>query len=73
MRDWKGRCHRCGKETPCHTMSYFNFDLICADGEGSCDAKERAHSQFQEARDADAEATRRGDFNFPGIGKPKDL
>jgi len=62
-------CDRCGKETISSTMSYFNTDTICPE----CDDRERAHPLFQEARDAELEACKRGDFNFIGIGLPFDL
>jgi len=51
------------------TMSYFNTDRICLD----CSALEQKHPLFEAARAADEEAIKRGDMNFPGIGKPDDL
>jgi len=50
-------------------MSKFNTETICMD----CEAKERAHPRYAEADRAESEAVRRGDYNFPGIGKPEDL
>lgn len=63
------RCQRCHKETGITTMSIFNTQMICMD----CEQKERAHPRFEEAMDAEMEALRSGNFNFPGIGKPSDL
>lgn len=62
-------CDRCGQEAAGTTMSYFNLETICLD----CDRKERAHPLFEAARQAEEEALRRGDLNFPGIGLPPDL
>jgi hypothetical protein len=62
-------CDRCGKQSISSTMSYFNTDTICPE----CDDRERAHPRFQEARDAELEACKRGDYNFHGIGLPAEL
>lgn len=62
-------CDRCGKESFASTGSYFNMQVICM----TCSDKERAHPQFEEARNIETEAVKRGDFNFPGIGLPADL
>jgi hypothetical protein len=62
-------CDRCGKETTVTTMSYFNTETVCM----VCKDKERAHPKYKAALDADHQAVLRGDFNFPGIGKPDDL
>ena len=69
MEDEPMICERCKKETISYTMSIFNTDQICPD----CEEKERAHPQYQLARNAESCAVRRGDLNFPGIGKPEDL
>jgi len=69
MRNWNGHCHRCYKETKVHTMSYFNEDLICME----CKDKERAHPDFKRAQDIEVAAVKSGNYNFPGIGKPRDL
>lgn len=50
-------------------MSRFNTDVLCRD----CEAKERAHPQYQEAEAAELAAVKQGDYNFPGISKPHDL
>jgi hypothetical protein len=67
----KGKCNRCGASfaNRAHTMSFFNTDMICMD----CVQKERKHPRYKEAHDTECEALRRGDYNFPGIGKPEDL
>jgi hypothetical protein len=63
------RCDRCFCETSHSIMSKFNTDIICL----TCKEKERAHPDYQKADAAETEAVRKGDYNFPGIGKPADL
>ena len=58
------RCGRCKKETDIVIMSRFNTDDLCLD----CEEAEKKHPGYEEARQAELEACRRGDFNFPGIG-----
>lgn len=58
-------CDRCGKEAFALTGSYFNMEMICL----ACDKEEREDPRFEEARRAEHEAVRRGDFNFRGIGR----
>lgn len=62
-------CERCYTETNVTTGSYFNRQMICLE----CDRKERAHPKYAEAKRIEGEAVKRGDYNFPGIGKPADL
>jgi hypothetical protein len=69
MSKWKGTCHRCGKKTSLHTLSRFNTQLICVE----CATKERKHASYKRAVEAETRAVRRGDYDFPGIGKPVDL
>lgn len=65
------RCAWCGAKGSdvITTMSIFCTDMICLD----CKDKEVKHPLYKQAREAEAEAVRRGDYNFPGIGKPSDL
>jgi len=62
-------CARCGAKNGPTTMSRFNTDILCMD----CLSKEKAHPKYPEAAKAELEAVQRGDYNFPGIGKPSDL
>lgn len=62
-------CARCGVRLVVSTMSFFDSSVICP----HCEAIEREHPRYQEARKAELAALRRGDFNSPGIGVPKDL
>ena len=63
------KCARCGQETISQSMSFFDTDMCCSD----CLEKEKKHPKYQEAYDAEEAAVRRGETNFPGIGKPADL
>ena len=51
------------------TGSYFNTDWICI----SCAEKERLHPDYEMAKKIENEQVRKGNYNFPGIGKPKTL
>ena len=62
-------CVRCTVKPVSTTMSRFNTDIIC----GDCETKERAHPRYQEAADAELAAVKRGNYNYPGIGKPENL
>ena len=67
---WPEKCPRCGADFSMgQIMSMFNTDSICM----NCADKERAHPKYEEAREAEVAACKRGDYNFPGIGKPSDL
>ena len=59
MRD----CDRCRKPTCSTTMSWFNTQMICPD----CDAAEHKRSDIEAAKEAERDACKRGDFNYPGI------
>jgi hypothetical protein len=65
----KMKCARCGKEVICYIMSFFNTDNICLE----CEKKEKAHPRYAEARRVELEEVKKGNYNFPGIGKPGDL
>ena len=63
------KCDRCNKDSKVFKGSYFNIEMICP----CCETKEKAHSQYQEAKDAEHEAVVGGDYNFVGIGLPENL
>lgn len=50
-------------------MSIFNTDMCCLE----CIEIERAHPDFQKARDVELDELLKGNYNFPGIGLPEDL
>lgn len=62
-------CDRCGGDASTSIMSRFNTDTICL----LCQKKEKAHPAYAEAARVELEAVKRGDYNFPGIGRPEDL
>lgn len=62
----KRHCDRCGKDLAGgRIMSMYNEDCICME----CKAAEEKRADYADARDADAEQVRRGNYNFKGIGK----
>lgn len=66
----KNACDRCGNQNPTTTiMSKFNTDILCP----SCKEKETKHPMYKQACDAEIAEVRKGNYNFPGIGKPDDL
>jgi len=62
-------CDRCGGDAQTSTMSRFNTETICI----PCERKEKAHPKYAEAARVELAAVKRGDYNFPDIGKPADL
>lgn len=62
-------CDRCGGAASTHITSMFNTQTICTD----CKTAEQAHERYAEAVEAESEAVRAGNYNFPGIGLPADL
>lgn len=65
----KENCDRCGQKLVIRIMSRFNTDTICPE----CEAKEKKHPLYERAMEAEMNAVRMGNYNFPGIGKPADL
>ena len=61
----KTTCDRCGGSLDKgRTMSMYNEDCICL----GCKEKERHRDDYEEARKADLDAVRAGNYNFKGIG-----
>ena len=69
MSLFNGRCDRCGKSVKALRMSIFNTEMCC----DACLGKEKRHPRYKEAKDAEMQAVRNGNYNFEGIGKPEDL
>lgn len=63
------KCQRCKKNANGFTRSIFNTQTICMD----CGDKERNHPMYEKAKEVEAEAVRKGDYRFLGIGLPVDL
>lgn len=62
-------CDRCKKETNTFRMSFFNEDMLCQE----CLTEESNHPMYQEAKDIERKHVLAGDYNYKGIGLPKDL
>ncbi len=61
------RCDRChGPLDSGRTMSRFNTQCLCM----ACDDEEREHPDYRKAADAELEAVKCGNRNFPGVGWP---
>ena len=63
------QCERCGRQATTLTGSWFNTQMICP----QCDLLEHEHPLIEKAKKVEREALTNGDFNFVGIGLPKDL
>jgi hypothetical protein len=64
------KCDRCNKPTNgVTTMSIFNQEVICI----PCKEAEKKETGYKEAVEADLAAIRKGDYNFPGIGRKTQL
>ena len=60
-------CDRCGGSlTGGRTMSMFSTECICI----KCSEEEHRHPDYRKAADAEQEAIRNGNHNFPGNGWP---
>lgn len=64
-----GVCDRCGQRTNTFKTSWFNTDSLCP----RCQEVEKGHPDFELARAVEHQACLAGDYNFPGIGLPKDF
>jgi hypothetical protein len=64
------KCDRCGSDkSQAYICSYFTVEMICFD----CKRDEHGCPNYQKAYDAETEAVRNRNFNFPGIGlSPED-
>lgn len=62
-------CERCRNEAWSLQMSIFNTQMCCT----TCLDKEKQHPKYPEARDAELRELEAGNYNFPGIGLPKEL
>ncbi len=63
------RCDRCIKPTDSFIQSMFNMELICC----RCLTAEQQHPQYQAAVEAERSEVLKGNYNYPGVGKPADL
>jgi len=66
----RGICDRCNLPNGNLTiMSKFNKDIICM----TCKDEEKAHPEYANASDVEVAECKKGNYNFEGIGLPKDL
>lgn len=63
------KCDRCGGDAPTWQMSRFNTQECCL----VCIAREKKHPSYQEACDVERAECEKGNYNFEGIGLPRDL
>lgn len=63
------KCQRCFKKSNLLIMSWFNVQMICS----VCRDKELKHPKIKDAKKKEMEHCKRGNYNFIGIGLPKDL
>jgi len=62
-------CERCGEKI-IHTIgSYFDESMVCM----RCTDLERAHPDFERARDTEVQEVQAGNYRYPGIGLPVGL
>lgn len=63
-------CSRCDtkKSDDVFRTSYFNTDFICSE----CQEIEEAHPDFEKAKKIESQHVLDGNYNFVGIGLPKD-
>lgn len=59
----KKNCDRCKTKLTSRTMSWLNEDVICMD----CSDKERSHDKFKQAKEAEIDQVRRGNYNYGGL------
>ena len=60
-------CDRCGGDlSGGRIMSMFNTDCLCM----KCKEKERLHSEYNTAAEAERTAVLNGETNFQGVGLP---
>lgn len=57
------RCERCHRRCFDVRMSWLNTQMICR----SCQANERKHPRYDEAKRREYEELKKGNYNFPGI------
>lgn len=63
------QCERCGRQYQVLTGSWFNTQMICP----QCRQLETEHPLYEKAKRVENEHCFNGNYNFEGIGLPKDL
>jgi hypothetical protein len=62
-------CDRCNTKSSSLKGSYFNTEMLCL----PCENTEQSHPKYNEAKRIEGEEVLKGNYNFKGIGLPKDL
>lgn len=62
-------CERCNSVSNTLRMSFFNTDMCCP----SCLEREQQHPDYEKAKQVELEEVKKGNYNFLGIGLPKEL
>ena len=63
------QCERCERQNQVLTGSWFNTQMICP----QCQQLETEHPLYEKAKRVENEHCFNGNYNFEGIGLPKDL
>lgn len=63
------QCDRCNRKANTLTGSWFNTQMICE----QCDYLEHCHPLIVKAKERERQELSNGNYNFKGIGLPKDL
>jgi hypothetical protein len=62
-------CERCKCSSSGLRMSFFNCDMLCSD----CEKEEKDHKDYKKAKEEELKQCKKGNFNYPGVGLPKEL
>ena len=57
------KCDRCKRDTLAFSMSFLNTDMLCP----ACLEKEKIHPRYDEAKKAELDAVKNGNYNYPGL------
>lgn len=68
IKNFKMYCDRCGSETKSIKMSFFNTEECCLE----CIETEKLHPKYKEAKEQEISECKKGNYNYEGIGLPKD-
>lgn len=61
------KCERCGENSSTLKMSFFNEEMCCK----NCLSIEQQHPYYEEAKKKEHQECLNGNYNYKGIGLPK--